>query len=82
MPITLKKETRQRAEKALKDYLNENHDLDIGDLRATLFLDFLLKTIGPGIYNQAISDAGAFMADKLIDLESSLYEPETAPDKS
>ncbi len=82
MAITLDRETRERAQKALREYLEDEHELEVGDLRAALFLDFIVRTIGPGIYNQAIADAQAFLADKLVDLEASLYEPEPGPEES
>jgi uncharacterized protein (DUF2164 family) len=51
-------------------------DMEIGDLKATLLLEYFVKEIGPSIYNQAILDAQAVMADKVNDLDSSCYQPE------
>ncbi|MGL6344128.1 MAG: DUF2164 family protein [Waterburya sp.] len=48
----------------------------MGDLKASLFLDFCLQEICPSVYNQAIIDARSFMEDKLSDLEDTCYEPE------
>ena len=39
-------------------------------------LGFVLKEIGPSIYNAAIGDAQAFLRDRLADLEATCYEPE------
>ncbi|NJM85016.1 MAG: DUF2164 domain-containing protein [Leptolyngbyaceae cyanobacterium RM2_2_21] len=36
-----------------------------------------MAELGPLVYNQAVQDAHQFMQDKLGDLESTLYEPET-----
>ncbi len=57
-------------------YFRAEHDESIGDLKADMLVDFFVKEIGPQIYNQAISDAYAFIHDKLIDLEATLYIPE------
>ncbi len=76
MAIELSPENQQRLVASIKRYFLENLDDDIGELKATLLLDFCLKEIGPAIYNQAINDAQAFMTDKVADLESSCYEPE------
>ena len=74
--IKLKKETETRLLDSIKRYFAENLDEDIGDLKASLLLEFILKEIGPGIYNQAINDAQAYMQDKLNDIDLTCYEPE------
>ena len=61
---------------AIKQFRAETMEQEIGDLKASFFLDFCLREIGPVIYNQAISNAQSFMQEKLIDLESACYEPE------
>ncbi len=76
MAIDLPKETRQQLTASIKHYFVENLNEEIGDLKAALFLDFCVKEIGASIYNQAISDAQAYMENKVSDLESSCYEPE------
>ena len=37
-------------------------------LTAALYLDFIMESIAPAIYNQGIDDAEAFMRDKLADM--------------
>ena len=76
MPITLSTETRQQALGSIKKFFEQHLDDEIGDLKATLVLDFCLKEIGPSVYNKAIADAQAFMQDRVADLEGSCYEPE------
>lgn len=61
---------------SIKHYFNEHMDDQIGDLKASLLLDFILQEIGPVVYNQAVLDAHAFMSEKLGDLESSVYKAE------
>jgi len=48
----------------------------IGELKASLLLDFCLKEIGPCIYNQTIADAQAIMLDKVGDLDGTCHMPE------
>jgi uncharacterized protein (DUF2164 family) len=43
--------------------------MDIGDLKATLVLEFFLKEIAPTVYNGAIADAQTFMRDRVADLD-------------
>ena len=75
MAIELEKETRDALVASIKRYFNENLDDEIGDLKASLFLDYCLEEIGPSIYNQAISDAETLMTRKVADLQDECWEP-------
>lgn len=57
-------------------YFRDEHEFAIGTLKSDMILEFFIKELGPQIYNQAIDDAHAFIQDKLIDLEGTLYVPE------
>jgi uncharacterized protein (DUF2164 family) len=76
LTISLKKEAKKQAIQSIKRYIAENYEEEIGDLKANLLLDFFLKEIGPTVYNNAISDAQAYLQDKVADMEGSCYEPE------
>lgn len=76
MTIKLSKATKQKLTKSIKQYFEEELDEEIGDLKASLFLDFCLQEICPSVYNQAIIDARSFTEGKLSDLEDTCYEPE------
>ena len=76
MTIKLSKVTKRQLIKSIKRYFEEELDEDIGDLKASLFLDFCLQEICPSVYNRAIIDARSFMENKLSDLEDACYEPE------
>lgn len=76
MAITLPKEKREAAVASIKRYFAEHLDEEIGDLKASLLLDYFLQDIAPSVYNQAVLDAQAFMQEKVADLEASCYEPE------
>ena len=76
LAISLTKEAKKQAIQSIKKYIAENFEEEIGDLKADLLLDFFLKEIGPTIYNHAISDAQAYLQDKVVDLDGSCYEPE------
>jgi uncharacterized protein (DUF2164 family) len=45
-------------------------------VKAGLLLDYVLKEIGPTIYNQAIADAQAYFTGRVADLEGVCHEPE------
>jgi uncharacterized protein (DUF2164 family) len=76
MTIEISKEKKKRLIESIMRYFAENMDEDIGDLKATLLLDFCLREIGPTVYNGAIFDVQAYMQDRLADAEASMYEPE------
>jgi uncharacterized protein (DUF2164 family) len=61
---------------SLTRYAAENLDQEIGDLKAGLLLDYVLKEIGPTIYNQAIADAQAYFTGRVADLEGVCHEDE------
>lgn len=75
MPIELPDETRKRLIPLIKHHFAEEGE-EIGDLRASFFLDFVLETIGPSIYNHAIRDAQTRLQVAVSDLDVTLYEPE------
>ncbi|MEM7759752.1 MAG: DUF2164 domain-containing protein [Cyanobacteria bacterium P01_A01_bin.40] len=76
MTIKLSKVTKRQLIQSIKRYFEEQLDEEIGDLKASLFLDFCLQEICPSVYNQAIVDARSFMESRLSDLEDTCYEPE------
>lgn len=68
MPIQLSKETRTALLASVKRFAREELDLDLGEIKASLVLDFCLQEVGPSIYNQALDDAGKFFAERVDDL--------------
>lgn len=76
MAIILSPEKRKQLQASLKRYVAENLDEEMGDLKAGLMLDFVLKDIAPTIYNQAITDAQTYFQARVADLEGVCYEDE------
>lgn len=74
--LTLPDEARTHAVASLRHYIAEHLDQEIGDLKATLLLDFVVSEFGPTIYNQAIVDARAFLDERLADMASVCFHPE------
>jgi uncharacterized protein (DUF2164 family) len=71
-------EEKKQALISIRRFCVENLDMEIpvGDLTADLLLDFFLKEIGPSVYNHAVSDAQAYLRDRVTDLEGVCYKPE------
>ena len=65
--------------RGLQSYFAENFDEPLSEFRADGLLDFIIRELGPPVYNQGVRDAHAYMVDKLTDLEGEVYERETPP---
>ena len=76
MAINLPPDVKKRAVASIRRYFAESWDLDVGDLKADLMLDYVLKEIGPTIYNLAVADAQVYLRDRVADLEAACFEKE------
>ena len=65
MEIKLTKDAEQRMVTSLQRYLAENFEEDAGELKAGLFLRFILEELGPPIYHQAIADAQTYFQERI-----------------
>jgi uncharacterized protein (DUF2164 family) len=74
--ITLSPDAKKRALASLKRYAAEDLDEEIGDLKADLLLDYILRELGPSIYNAAIADAKAFFQERTADLDAVCFHKE------
>lgn len=73
MKIELDEHKRKEAVASLQRYFEENLSEPIGDLPASLLLNFLLEEIGPAIYNRAVKDARERVQIRLDDVEGELF---------
>lgn len=69
----LPKEHKQYLVNRLQDYFYEERSEEISELAAGLLLDFVLKEIGPVIYNQAIDDTIQTTHATMASMEENLY---------
>jgi len=76
MAVSLSPEASQRAIASLVRFGQEELDLDLSGIQATLLLRFILAEIAPTAYNAGIGDAQVFLRDRLADLEATCHEPE------
>lgn len=66
--IELSKEDYKKCVEHLVYYFETELDEPIGELRAAIFLDFILEQIGPSIYNQGIVDMQTYMSERVEDM--------------
>jgi len=63
-PITLSDETEILILDQLRVYMNEEFDIDIGNLPAKFLLDFIIETVGPHFYNQVVDDMEPWLYER------------------
>lgn len=59
----------------LKEYFKNERNEELGDLAATLLLDFIIEELAPEFYNQGVYDSHNFLSAKLEDIfELQIYK--------
>ena len=75
-PIELPDPARKRAIASIRRFFETELETEIGDLKASIVLEYLLAEHGPAIYNQAIADARAFFDERSADLSAVCFKAE------
>lgn len=76
MRIHLSEDRRQRMLRSVRQHFLEEFDDDLSEFRAGTLIDFFLRELGPGVYNQGVQDAARYLQEKLTDIEGEVYESE------
>jgi len=76
MTIEFEKEIERQLLASIKEFFKEQLDAEIGDLKATLLLRYILKEIGPTIYNRAVADVSRHLRDIVDEIDGVCFEPE------
>ena len=76
MTIEISSEATNVAITSIQRYFSENMDEPIGSLEAGSLLSFVLKEIGPVVYNKAVADAQARLQERVAELDVDVYEEE------
>jgi uncharacterized protein (DUF2164 family) len=74
--IELSPDQRQRLAGQLQSLFQSEFDENLSEFRAEQILDLMLRTLGPGVYNQAVQDVRAHLQSKLDDLDGEVYVDE------
>ncbi|HAG00482.1 MULTISPECIES: DUF2164 domain-containing protein [Paenibacillus] len=72
-PIKLAKEQRDLLVEEVRHYFETERGEMIGHLAAEGILDYFAATLGPYIYNQALSDCRQVVNERMITLEEDIY---------
>ncbi|MDY0186063.1 MAG: DUF2164 domain-containing protein [Desulfuromonadaceae bacterium] len=60
MEIKLSEDRMRLIIEKVQSYFSNEHDENMGELKAEMIVEFFIKALGPKIYNQAIEDANSF----------------------
>lgn len=72
-PFKFPKEQRDQLIEEVRHYFEVERGEPIGHLAAEGVLDFFASTLGPYIYNQALSDCRHVVNERMISLEEDIY---------
>lgn len=71
--MKLPKEQRDQIIEQIQQFFELERSETIGTLAAGEVLDFMIKEIGPHLYNHAINDARTTVLERMQTLEDELY---------
>ncbi|MBA2057036.1 DUF2164 domain-containing protein [Psychrobacter cryohalolentis] len=71
--ITLSDETEILILDQLRVYMNDEFDIDIGNLPAKFLLDFIIETVGPHFYNQVVDDMEPWLYERFTGMLEDMH---------
>lgn len=74
--IKLDREQKEQLVSGLQRYCERELDWQLGQFEAEFLLDFVIKQIGPKIYNQGLEDAQVVLMRRFDDIRDDLYQLE------
>jgi uncharacterized protein (DUF2164 family) len=66
-------EQKQAMMGQVQQYVEMELGETLGDLAAESMLEFMLQTVGPIVYNEALKDARKVINESMLSLEDELY---------
>lgn len=66
--ITLTKDQKAGAVADIKAFMEEDYDIELGNLESERFLDFLTEKVGIHYYNAGVEDSRKLIIDRTDDL--------------
>jgi uncharacterized protein (DUF2164 family) len=72
LPFEQKKALMENIQHYFQKELGEN----LGDLAVENMIEFMLQTLGPLVYNEALKDARSVVNERVLSLEDELYSLE------
>lgn len=66
--LELDKQQKEEMKQKVQDYFLRERDEELGELPASLMLDFIISELGEVIYNKGIEDAHRYMSERVEEL--------------
>ena len=66
-------EERKALVREISAFFEQQFEHELSEFRGEVLLDFFIKKLSPVVYNSAIDDARAFLAESLEEMESTLF---------
>lgn len=79
--LKLPREEMERIVEQVQGYFQDERDEEIGGLAAEQLIAYMIRQLGPALYNRAIADARAMLTDRLGQIDDELYALEKRPAK-
>jgi uncharacterized protein (DUF2164 family) len=74
MAIELSKEDTQSILPSIIQYMREEFEVELSEMRAGFLLKYFMEEIAPFAYNKGVRDAEQYMQEKVEDLTGVVYE--------
>ncbi len=68
--IKLSKEKKEEMIARIQNYFQNEREEEIGNLAATMVLNFIVEELAPEFYNMGVQDAYRYMAERCEDMLS------------
>ena len=66
--LDLSKQQKEEMKQKVQDYFFRERDEELGDLSASIMVDFIISELGEVIYNKGIEDAHRYMSERVEEL--------------
>ena len=77
--IELKEDEKAEAIEKLKDYCQQELQIELGSFDAQFLLEFFIENLGWSIYNQGLADAFGLLESSVEELSEKIYELQQSP---
>lgn len=74
--LKIPKEHKDHVIRNIQHFFHQERGEEIGTLAAEHLLDFMIKQVGPYVYNQAIADSRKLIVERMTAIEDELYAME------
>lgn len=74
--IKLERAQKETLATAIQDYMQDELDVEIGQLDSEFLIDFITEKLGQIYYNKGVEDAKSLVERRMLEVSEELYEIE------